>query len=249
LVTGASRGIGRSVAERLAADGARVLLWARNEAMLADVVAALPKAARDHAALPVDLEDAAAIDRGLAWLGGQGDVDILVSNAGIAESRSYDRTDDAMFERMLRVNALASVRLCRTLLPKMVASGFGRAVIVASNAALTGYAYSSAYCASKHAVLGWMRAVALEIAKTPVTINAVCPGWVETDMARAAVARIASKTGRSHDQAREALSSMSPQGRMVQPEEVAHLVAMLCCEEARSIHGQALPIDGGQLLR
>ncbi len=248
LVTGASRGIGLVIAERLARLGARVVATARSRDALEQVVAALP--GEGHFALPLDLGDGAATEDALTRLAGRVDgVDVLVANAGIAESAPYHHTDDAMFERMMAVNATSVTRLCRALVPRMVERGFGRVVIVASNAGLTGYAYSSAYCASKHAVLGYMRAVALELAKTPVTINAVCPGWVNTDMARAAVQRIADKTGKSAASAKGALEKMSPQGRWVEPEEVAAAVAMLVGHDARSIHGQALAIDGGQVMR
>ncbi len=240
LVTGASRGIGRAIAERLAADGMRVVLAARSEG------AALPG---DHLAVKMDVADAASIDAALERIAGAvGGIDVLVNNAGIAESKPYSRTGDAMWQRMMDINALGPMRLCRALIPGMIARGWGRVVVVASNAGLTGYGYSSAYCASKHAVIGYMRAVALEIAKTPVTINAVCPGWVDTDMAREAVSRIADKTGKSSEDARRALERMSPQQRWVTPGEVAEVVSMLCGEGARSIHGQAIAIDGGQVM-
>jgi NAD(P)-dependent dehydrogenase (short-subunit alcohol dehydrogenase family) len=194
----------------------------------------------------MDAGDPASIDAGIAAVGS---ADILVPCAGVAASEPYHRTDDELWERMLRVNATGVFRLCRALVPKMVAAGWGRVVVVASNAGLTGYAYTSAYCASKHAVIGMMRAIALEIAKSPVTINAVCPGWTETKMAEDAIARIARKTGRGLAEARRSLESMSPQARMVTPVEVAHAVATLCRDEARGIHGQALAIDGGQVMR
>jgi NAD(P)-dependent dehydrogenase (short-subunit alcohol dehydrogenase family) len=130
----------------------------------------------------------------------------------------------------------------------MIAGGFGRVVNVASNAGLTGYAYSTAYCASKHAVVGMTRALAMEVARTPVTVNAVCPGWVATRLVDEAVERIVTKTGRSVEDARRSLEAMSPQRRMVEPDEVAHVVAMLCSDEARSVHGQAIAIDGGQVM-
>jgi NAD(P)-dependent dehydrogenase (short-subunit alcohol dehydrogenase family) len=248
LVTGGSRGIGRTIAEHLAVSGARVVVTSRKLSALDEVAAALP--GEGHLAVAMDLADADATATGIETiLERTGGVDILIANAGIAESKPYRNTDDAMWERMMAVNATGVMRLCRALLPRMAKAGWGRAVIVASNAGLTGYAYSSAYCASKHAVLGYMRAVALEIAKTPVTINAVCPGWVDTDMAREAVQRIADTTGKSAEEARSALERMSPQRRWVEPEEVAAVVAMLCSHEARSIHGQALAIDGGQTMR
>jgi NAD(P)-dependent dehydrogenase (short-subunit alcohol dehydrogenase family) len=248
LVTGASRGIGRAVALRLAGEGARVVLAARDGAALEGVRAELPGS--DHVVVRMDLADAGATAAALAEVRERaGRVDVLVANAGIAESKPYHRTDDATWERIMAVNATAVMRLCRELVPPMVEAGFGRVVVVASNAAVTGYAYSSAYCASKHAVLGYLRAVALEIARTPVTINAVCPGWVDTQMASDAVANIAAKTGKSAAEAKGALERMSPQGRMVQPEEVAALCAMLVRDEARSIHGQAIALDGGQVMR
>jgi NAD(P)-dependent dehydrogenase (short-subunit alcohol dehydrogenase family) len=245
LITGASRGIGRSIAERLAADGMRVVLCARSADALTALAASL--SGSDHRAVPMDVGDPVSIEAALAAIGGH--IDVLINNAGIAESKPYTRTDDDMWERMMRVNALGPMRLCRALMPAMVEAGWGRVVIVASNAGLTGYGYSSAYCASKHAVLGYMRAVALEVASTPVTINAVCPGWVDTDMANDAVARIAGKTGKSAAQARAALEKMSPQNRWVTPEEVAGVVSMLCTEQAASILGQSIAIDGGQVMR
>jgi NAD(P)-dependent dehydrogenase (short-subunit alcohol dehydrogenase family) len=245
LVTGASRGIGRSIALRLAAEGARVVACARSEDAIAELAAEI-----DGVAVPMDVADPASIDAALERVGYEvGPVDVLVPNAGIAESAPYDRTTGAMWDRMMAVNCTSVVHLVQKLVPSMVARGSGRVVIVASNAGLMGYAYTSAYCASKHAVLGFMRAVALEIAKTPVTINAVCPGWVDTAMAAEAVARIAKATGRSEDQAKGALERMSPQGRLVAPEEVADLVAMLAGDAAASIHGQAIAIDGGQTMR
>jgi NAD(P)-dependent dehydrogenase (short-subunit alcohol dehydrogenase family) len=130
----------------------------------------------------------------------------------------------------------------------MVSRGYGRVVNIASNAGLTGYAYTSAYCAAKHAMVGMTRSIALEIARSQVTINCVCPGWVRTRMAEEAVSRIAKKTGRDREEATRSLEAMSPQRRMVEPSEVAHVTAMLCSPEARGIHGQAIAVDGGQVL-
>jgi NAD(P)-dependent dehydrogenase (short-subunit alcohol dehydrogenase family) len=248
LVTGASRGIGKAIAEQLAAAGARVVCAARSTQAIAELAAALP--GEGHVALTMDVGQREAIDAALAQLASEvGPVDVLVANAGIAESAPFERTEDEAWERMMSVNATSVFRLCRALVPKMIESGWGRVVVVASNAALVGYHYSSAYCASKHAVLGFMRAMALEVAKSAVTVNAVCPGWVDTDMAAEAVARIADKTGKSSAEAKRALERMSPQQRMVTPAEVASLVSYLCHPDAGSIHGQALAVDGGQVMR
>jgi len=248
LVTGASRGIGRAVAERLAAEGARVVVAARSERAIAQLVESLPGAG--HLAVTMDVGEPSSVADGLAEIERKvGHLDLLIANAGIADSDPFDRVTDETFQRLMNVNLLGVVRLARTLIGPMIDRDWGRIVVVASNAGLTAYPYASAYCASKHAVIGWMRAVASEIARSGVTINAVCPGWVDTQMADEAVARIAEKTGKSLQQARAGLESMSPQQRMVQPREVAHLVATLCAEHARGIHGQALPIDGGQVLR
>jgi 3-hydroxybutyrate dehydrogenase len=185
----------------------------------------------------------------LARLRELGRVDVLVNNAGIAESAPLEKTDDAMWDRILELDATAPYRLTRALAPAMVAAGWGRIVNLASNAGVSGYGYTSAYCAAKHAMVGFTRALAVDLARTGVTINAVCPGWVETKMAHDAVSRIVAKTGRSEQEARASLESMSPQRRMIQPEEVAHLVAMLCAHDARGIHGQAILVDGGQVLK
>lgn len=246
LVTGGGRGIGRAVAERLAREGARVVVAGRTEAELEEVAGSLQGGG---VALRLDVGDRADVARALPLLREKvGHVDILVNNAGVAESAAYHATPDEMWDRMLAVNVTGAFALCRALIPPMVERGYGRVVNVASNAGLTGYAYSTAYCASKHAMVGMTRAIALEIARSEVTINCVCPGWVETRMTEETLARIEAKTGRPRAEAKRTLEAMSPQRRLVQPEEVAAVVAMLVSPEARSVHGQAIPIDGGQVM-
>ena len=176
-------------------------------------------------------------------------IDVLVNNAGIAESTPLHKVADELWDRTMEVNVTSAFRLCRALVPAMIEAGWGRVINIASNAGVSGYRYSTAYCASKHAMVGMTRALAIDLATTGVTINAVCPGWVDTRMAEEAVARIAGKTGRSPDQARAALESMSPQNRMIQPEEVAHVVTMLCDDLSRGIHGQVILVDGGAVLK
>jgi NAD(P)-dependent dehydrogenase (short-subunit alcohol dehydrogenase family) len=244
LVTGGGRGIGRSIASRLAKLGASVVVAGRTRHELDEAAVAL-----GGRALQLDVADRTSIADALATLRADGvRIDILVNNAGAAESAPLERTTDELWDRMLAVNAGGAFALCRALVPPMIAAGFGRVVNVASNAGLTGYAYSTAYCAAKHAVVGMTRALAMEVARTPVTVNAVCPGWVATRLVDEAVERIVTKTGRSAEEARRSLEAMSPQRRMVEPDEVAHLVAMLCSDEARSVHGQAIAIDGGQVM-
>lgn len=245
LVTGGGRGIGRAIAERLAADGAKVVVTGRTEAEINDVAASL-----GGVALKLDVTDRAAVEAALRAIEASGrEIDILVNNAGAAESAPFDRTTDELWDAMIAVNATSAFLLCRALIPGMIKRGFGRVVNVASNAGITGYAYSTAYCAAKHAMLGMTRAIALEIARTPVTINAVCPGWVQTRMAEEAASRIARKTGRDAAEATKQLEAMSPQRRMIEPEEVAFIVSMLCGEGARGVHGQAIVIDGGQVMK
>ncbi len=244
LVTGGGRGIGRAIAESLATLGARVVLTGRSGAELDQAALAL-----GGIAVRMDLADRAAITTALAEVQSRvGHVDILVNNAGIAESAPFDRTPDELWDTAMAVNVTGAFVLCRALIPKMIEAGWGRVINIASNAGLTGYAYTAAYCASKHAMIGMTRSIALEIARSPVTINAVCPGWVNTKMTDEAIGRIAQKTGRSETDARRSLEAMSPQRRLIEPREVAHTVVMLCAEEARGIHGQAIVVDGGQVM-
>lgn len=240
LVTGGGRGIGKAVAQALAARGAAVTVSGRARGPIEEVAAAI-----GGRALVCDLTDRAATDALVAEVGA---VDILVNNAGVAESAPLAETDDAMWDRIVELDATAPFRLIRALAPAMVAAGWGRVVNVASNAGLTGYGYTAAYCAAKHAMVGFTRALAIELGRTGVTINAVCPGWVDTDMAAEAIARIAHKTGRDQAAARAALTSMSPQRRLMTVDEVAAAVVYLCGDLARGVHGQALVLDGGQVL-
>jgi NAD(P)-dependent dehydrogenase (short-subunit alcohol dehydrogenase family) len=241
LVTGGGRGIGAAIARSLAAAGARVVVCGRSQADL-DAVA------RDigGTALRIDLSDRAHTD---AALGSIGHIDVLVNNAGAAESAPLERTTDELWDRILELDATAPFRVIRALAPSMIKAKWGRVINVASNAGISGYGYSTAYCAAKHAMVGMTRALAVDLARTGVTINALCPGWVETQMADEAVARIAAKTGRSLDDARQSLAAMSPQRRMITPDEVAHAALMLCGDGARGIHGQTIVIDGGAVMK
>lgn len=242
LVTGGGRGIGAACARALAAAGAKVIVCGRTQKDLDAVAQEI-----GGIAIACDIADRAATDRMLKELPGR--VDVLVNNAGIAESAPLDRTSDELWDRILELDATAPFRLVRALVPPMVKAGWGRVVNIASNAGVSGYGYSAAYCAAKHAMVGFTRALAIDLARTGVTINALCPGWVRTQMSDEAVARIAAKTGRSLEEARTTLEVMSPQRRMIEPEEVAHAAVMLCADAARGIHGQTIVIDGGAILK
>jgi NAD(P)-dependent dehydrogenase (short-subunit alcohol dehydrogenase family) len=242
VVTGASRGIGLAVARTLHTHGARVTLMARDAAALESAAAAL---GGDTAWQAVDVTDQASVEAAFARAGA---VDILVNNAGQAASASFARTDAALWQRMLDVNLTGAYHCIQAAAPGMLEGGWGRIVNVASTAGLTGYRYVAAYCAAKHGLVGLTRALALELASKGVTVNAVCPGYTETDIVQDAVANIVRKTGRSAEQARAELGAANPQGRLVRPEEVAHAVAMLCMPDAAALNGQAIAVAGGEVM-
>jgi len=241
LVTGAGRGIGAAVARRLSAAGHRVALTARSSGELEALAAELPGPAL---ALPADVTDAGAVDGVFAaveraW----GPVEVLVLNAGAGTSAPLHRTSDDDWQRMLDLNLTAPFRMLRRAVPGMVDHGFGRVVAVASVAAKRGEPYICAYTASKHGLLGLVRSAAQELATTGVTVNAVCPAYVDTPMTDHTVASISATTGRSPDQAREALERRQPIGRLVTPDEVAD--AVLLCVGSGAITGQGINVDGG----
>jgi NAD(P)-dependent dehydrogenase (short-subunit alcohol dehydrogenase family) len=244
VVTGAGRGIGLAIAGALVRAGARVTLMGRDRARLEAAAGGL----HDTAATTIDVTDEASVHAAFAAARERsGAVDVLVNNAGQAESAPFGRTDRALFERMLAVNLTGTFLCTRAVLPDMLARGAGRIVNVASTAGLIGYPYVSAYCAAKHGVVGLTRALALETAQRGITVNAVCPGYTETDIVRDAVANIMQKTGKNEADARAALTARNPQGRMVQPEEVADAVLWLASPAAASITGQAISVSGGEV--
>ena len=243
LVTGASKGIGTACARALSEAGHRVALVARNESALRSVADSLPG---ETLVVPADLTDADAIEAAFSRVEEEwGSVEILVLNAGASMSAPLVKTTDDEWQRMLDLNLTAPFRCLRRALPAMTSAGFGRVVVIASVAGKVGSARIAAYTASKHGVLGLVRTAAMEVARTGVTVNAVCPGYVDTPMTDESVASIAAGTGRSPEDARRILENMQPIGRLVSVEEVAAAV-MLCVDNA-AVNGQGINVDGGSV--
>jgi NAD(P)-dependent dehydrogenase (short-subunit alcohol dehydrogenase family) len=247
VVTGGGRGIGAAIARMLAGDGARVTVIGRDAATLGRFAAEAP----DHVhAEVVDVADEAQV--AAAFDGARrrfGPIAILVNNAGQARSAAFVKTDIALWSDMIAVNLTGSFLCSRAGLPDMLAAGWGRIVNVASTAGLKGYGYVAAYCAAKHGVIGLTRALAAEIARSGVTVNAVCPGYTQSDLLDASVANVVARTGRSAEEARAALAAGNPQGRILSPREVADSVRWLCGADAGSVHGQAIAVCGGEVMQ
>ena len=248
LVTGGSRGIGSAIARTLLSHGARVTVLGRNEKTLVDMVGRLTQDCELNSVV-ADVCEPDAVSRAFENARERfGRIDILVNNAGHASSAPFLKTDAELWRRMLAVNLDGTFHCTQSALPGMLEAGWGRVVNVASTAGLTGYGYVSAYCAAKHAVVGLTRALAIEVATKGITVNAVCPGYTDTDMVRESVDKIVAKTGRTAEAVRAELVSRNPQKRLVQPEEAANAVAWLCLPGSEAINGQAIAVAGGELM-
>lgn len=242
VVTGGGSGIGAAVAHAMSEAGARITLIGRDAGKLK------AKAKQLGAEFQVaDVTDREAIAQAFNEAAGRsGTVSVLVNNAGAAASAPFNRMDDSLWDDMLAVNLTGVYNCTRVSIGAMAEAGFGRVVNIASTAALKGYAYVSAYCAAKHGVVGLTRALALEYAKKGVTVNAVCPGYTNTDIIEEAIDNIVSATGRSRDEALDELLKVSPQERLIEPQEVAATVMWICRQEA--ITGQSIAVAGGEVM-
>jgi NAD(P)-dependent dehydrogenase (short-subunit alcohol dehydrogenase family) len=254
LITGAGAGIGAAIAMALARAGCRLTLCGRSQDKLQSQAEVLRAQVPELAVLiaPMDVTDEKSVQAAVQQAQARfGPVNVLVNNAGQALSQPFGKTDAALWQHMLNVNLTGSYHCIQAVLPGMLEAAQtgtpGRIVNIASTAGLKGYAYVSAYVAAKHGVVGLTKALALELARKGVTVNAICPGYTETDIVREAVQNIVNKTGKSESQARQTLASSNPQQRLVQAHEVAQSVLWLCAQGSDAINGQAIAIDGGEM--
>lgn len=249
LVTGGSRGIGRSIALVFAAHGSHVVLTGRTQANLDAVAEEIRRFGGRALPITCDVTDKQKVEALKSEIKTHlGTVQILINNAGVAPAASFLEMPDRLWEEVLRVNLTGTYHCCKVFLPEMIAAKWGRIINIASTVAKVAYSHTSAYTASKHAVLGLTRALAIEMARSGVTVNAICPGYVETELTLNNARMMAEKTGRRVEEALGLFRGSSPQNRLIAPEEVAELAVMLASKSADGITGQAINIDGGAVM-
>ena len=249
VVTGAGRGIGRSIALALAQAGADVAVTARTQGEIEQLAAEIRAMGRQSLAVPCDVTDSEQVKHMASTLiDGLGGIDILVNNAGNAGSHKFLNHPDELWHRMLSINLTSVYYVTKAFVPRLIEQRWGRIITIASMASRVGGSYIAAYTAAKHGVLGLTRALAVELLPYNITVNAICPGYVNTPMTDASVSNIAARTGMSEAQAREALEKSSPQKRLFEPEEIAAVAVFLAQDINKGITGQAINIDGGGVM-
>jgi NAD(P)-dependent dehydrogenase (short-subunit alcohol dehydrogenase family) len=249
LITGGGRGVGRACALELAKAGADVAVLARSAAEVEAVAADVRRLGRRSAAVSCDVAQSTQVHAAVATVRAElGALHILIASAGIAQSARFAQITDELWDRHLRVNASGAFYAARAVIPDMLQAGWGRVIIIASVASKISGRYMSAYSVSKHAALGLARSIAVEYADKGITANAICPGYLETEMTAQSIARIVARTGRTPEETRTALEATSPQHRLFTVDEVAALAVFLCSEAARGVNGQGIVLDGGAVL-
>ncbi|HEX6038585.1 SDR family NAD(P)-dependent oxidoreductase [Longimicrobium sp.] len=249
VVTGGGRGIGAAIADRLAAAGARVAVLGRDRDELMKRARALTDEHGVEAKfMACDVADEDAVARAFDGIRRtMGDPHILVNNAGQSAGVAFTETTRETWDRMIAVNLTGTFLCTQQVLPAMLSAGAGRVINIASTAGLKGYSHTAAYCAAKHGVIGMTRSLAMETAKKGITVNAVCPGYTDTDMAASAI-RTLVDAGRTEEDARKAITRVMPIGRLIRPEEVASAVLWLCSDDAASVTGQSIAVAGGEVM-
>jgi NAD(P)-dependent dehydrogenase (short-subunit alcohol dehydrogenase family) len=249
LITGGSQGIGRAIALAFGAHGSQVAIASRTQAAVEAVAAEIRRLGGKALPRSCDVTEKRAVEELKREIQEQlGSVQILVNNAGTAPAAAFLEMEDHLWEDVLRLNLTGTYNCCKVFLPEMVAAGWGRVINIASTVSKVAYSHISAYVTSKHAVLGLTRSLAVEVARSGVTVNAVCPGYVDSELTRNNARLMAEKTGKTVDEILGYFKSVSPQKRLIEPDEVAYVALMLACESAKGITGQSIHIDGGAVM-